>query len=256
VRAQAITDATSVWIDSVSVAYRRPRAVAGSVREAVGNAFTRRGTNEFWALRDVSARIRRGEVLGVIGANGSGKSTLLKALAQVVPPTTGRVVVRGRVAPLIELGAGFHPELSALENVVLHGALLGQDPRVLRATAREVTEFAGVEDFATAPIRTFSSGMLARLAFAVSTTCDPDVLLIDEVLAVGDQAFQDRSGERIRHLLTRGAAVALVSHDLDAILRLSQRVLWLDHGDPMAYGHPASVVSAYLSHGAQAEGAA
>src|SRR5690606_35653554 len=148
---------------------------------------------------------------------------LLKALAQVIPPTAGRVVVRGRVAPLIELGAGFHPELSALENVVLHGSLLGQDPGPLRRQANEVVEFAGVEDFATAPVRTFSSGMLARLAFAVATTCEPDVVLVDEVLAVGDQAFQDRSSARIAELLQRGAAVALVSHDLPALVRLSNR---------------------------------
>ncbi len=247
-----ITSETSVWVEDVSIAYRRPRAVAESIRGAASRLLhPRRDDRTFWAVRNLSLRISRGEVLGVIGANGSGKSTMLKSMAQVVPPTLGRVVVRGRVAPLIELGAGFHPELSALENVVLHGSLLGQDPRELRRIAHDVTEFAGVEDFASAPVRTFSSGMLARLAFAVSTTCEPDVLLIDEVLSVGDEAFQERSRERISGLLRRGSAVALVSHDLAAILQLSQRVLWMDRGDPIACGHPSSVVAAYRTHAIQ-----
>lgn len=253
-----ITDDTAVWVHELSVAYRRPRAVARSVRDALGSALRRRtaGDDEFWALREVSARICRGEVLGLVGANGSGKSTLLKVLAQVIPPTGGRVVVRGRLAPLIELGAGFHPELSALENVVLHGSLLGNDPATLRGRAGEVVAFAGLEDFAAAPVRTFSSGMLARLAFAVATTCEPDVLLIDEVLAVGDQEFQARSAERIGQLLRRGAAVALVSHDLPVVERLADRVLWLDQGDAMASGHPASVITAYRQQVDAHEGAA
>jgi ABC-type polysaccharide/polyol phosphate transport system ATPase subunit len=253
-----ITAETAVWAHELGVAYRRPRVVARSVREAVGNVWRSRrsGHDEFWALREVSVRIRRGEVLGVVGSNGSGKSTLLKAFAQVLPPTTGRVVVRGRVAPLIELGAGFHPELSALENVVLHGALLGQDPAVLRTRAEDVVDFAGVREFADAPVRTFSSGMLARLAFAVATECEPDVLLIDEVLAVGDQAFQERSGERIAQLLCRGAAVALVSHDLPVVERLADRVLWLDRGDALACGHPTSVIGWYLDGVTTSRGAA
>jgi ABC-type polysaccharide/polyol phosphate transport system ATPase subunit len=240
---------TAVVVHELSVAYRRPRARAGSVRAAVANlARLRIGVDEFWALRNVSLRIRRGEVLGVVGANGAGKSTLLKAIGAVLPPTGGRVLVRGRIAPLIELGAGFDPELSATENVVLQGAFLGEHPRTVRARAAEIVEYAGVEAFASEPLRTFSSGMLARLAFAVATTCDPDVLLVDEVLAVGDAEFQARSSERIARLLRRGAAVALVSHDLGALRSLSDRVLWLDRGDAVAAGHPGSVLHAYEAH--------
>lgn len=248
---------TAVWIDDLSVAYRRPRAAARSVREAVGNTVRLRvGSDPFWALRNVSARALRGEVLGVVGANGSGKSTLLKALARVLPPSGGRVVVRGRLAPLIELGAGFDSELSAFENVVLHGALLGQDPRRVKAMAGGIIEFAGVEAFASAPLRTFSSGMLARLAFSVSTTCEPDVLLIDEVLSVGDQDFQIRSQQRINELLGRGAAVVLVSHAAHTVQSLAHRVLWLDRGDPVAYGHPGTVLTAYAAQVSPEEGAA
>jgi ABC-type polysaccharide/polyol phosphate transport system ATPase subunit len=237
---------TVVWVRELDVSYRRRRYPATRVKDVATNIVRgRHGYDAYAALTDVSVRVRRGEVVGVIGANGAGKSTLLKVLAKVLPPTRGRVVVHGTVAPMIELGAGFDSELSAEENVVLYGALLGREPREVRRRATDTLAWAGLLDFAAEPLRTFSSGMLARLAFAIAADCDPDVVLIDEVLAVGDLAFRARSTERIGELVSGGAAVVLVSHAPEAIEALAHRVLWLDRGRVVACGRPTAVLDAY-----------
>jgi len=237
----------AIEIQDVSLAYRLPRHPSSSVKEFAILSLKRQVAYEnLWALRDVDLTVRRGELLGVVGPNGAGKSTLLKVLARVLPPTRGRVVVRGAVAPLIALGSGFHSELTGQENIVLHGAILGRSPAEMRRRARAIAEWAGVEKFLDAPLRTYSSGMLARLAFAISTDVVPEVLLIDEVLAVGDEAFRERSEARIRELMAGGAAVVLVSHGLPFIRALADRALWLDAGRVRAVGDPDEVVDSYV----------
>jgi ABC-2 type transport system ATP-binding protein len=237
----------AIDIQGLSLAYRLPRHPASSVKEFAILSLKRQVSYEnLWALQDVDLTVEPGELLAVIGPNGAGKSTLLKAMARVLPPTRGRVVVRGSVAPLIALGSGFHGELTGQENIVLHGAILGRSPREMRGRAPHIAGWAGVEDFLDAPLRTYSSGMLARLAFAIATDVAPEVLLVDEVLAVGDESFRERSEARIHELMRGGAAVVLVSHALEYVRPLADRALWLDHGRVMAAGDTSHVIDSYL----------
>jgi ABC-type polysaccharide/polyol phosphate transport system ATPase subunit len=198
-----------------------------------------------WALRGVSFTVRPSEILGIVGGNGAGKSTLMKTLARVLTPTEGRVVVRGTVAPLIELGAGFNAELTGRENIVLYGALLGSSPAAMRRLAPAIAEWAGLDDELDVPIRAYSSGMTARLAFATATAIVPRVLLVDEVLAVGDEAFRERSWDRIQEMMEAGTAVVLVSHELALIEALCGEALWLDHGSLRGCGAASDVVASY-----------
>jgi len=210
------------------------------------SAFRQRGwREEFWALRDVTFAVAPGEALGVIGANGSGKSTLLKLATRLLTPTSGRVAVEGRVAALLELGAGFHPELSGRDNVYLNASILGIPRRRVDERFADIVAFAGLERFVDTPVKRYSSGMQARLGFAVAVHVDPDVLLLDEVLAVGDLQFQERCLERIRALHAAGRTVLLVSHDLEAVQALCTRALWLHDGAVRALGTPGEVVAAY-----------
>lgn len=235
-----------VNVTDVSVAYRVTRGGGGSMKELAIRALKRQVRFEsLWAVRDVSFTLDRGDVLGVIGANGAGKTTLLKLLARVLPPTRGRVVVRGMVAPLIALGAGFNPELTGRENILLYGTILGHDPSWLRRQAGAIAEWADLADFLDVPLRSYSSGMLARLGFAIATQVEPDVLLVDEVMSVGDEVFRERSSQRITRMIDNGTAVVLVTHDLDAVTRLAQRALWLDEGRAVRLGDPGDVVAAY-----------
>lgn len=218
----------------------------GTFKEQVIRALRRRITvEELTAVADLSLRVDYGEVLGVIGDNGAGKSTLLKVIARVLPPTRGRVVVRGLVGPLIELGAGFNPELTATENVILYGAILGRSPREMEKRAPAIIEWAGLSEFSDVAVRVFSSGMLARLGFSVVTDIEPDVLLVDEVLSVGDQGFRDKSRERVAEVIERGAAAVLVSHDMQLIADLASRAIWLHRGRVRMEGTPDDVIAAY-----------
>lgn len=212
---------------------------------AIGLAKRQIKREELWAVKEVSFSLDPGHILGVIGPNGAGKSTLMKMVARVLPPTDGRMIVRGVVAPMIELGAGFNPEMSAYDNIVLYGTLLGRTPSQMRDRTDVIAEWAELTDFIDVPVRSFSSGMLARLGFAVATDIEPDVLVVDEVLSVGDTAFQEKSKARMRTLIDRGAAVLFVSHQLDTVKQMSNRVLWLDHGHSVMLGDPAEVVEAY-----------
>jgi ABC-type polysaccharide/polyol phosphate transport system ATPase subunit len=196
-------------------------------------------------VNDVSFEVHAGEVLGIIGPNGAGKSTLMKMMARVLPPTSGRIRVRGRISPMIELGAGFNAEQTARENIILYGTLLGRDARHMKAHCDQIAEWAGLREYLDVPIRAFSSGMVARLAFSVAVDVKPDVLLIDEILSVGDEAFQRRSSEKMSQMIEGGAAVVLVTHQMQQIRDRADRALWLDHGQVMLIGDPEKVVSEY-----------
>jgi ABC-2 type transport system ATP-binding protein len=237
---------SAVEVSGLSLAYRLSRHPSVTMKEHLIRALRRQVEYErLWALRDVTFSVEPGRVLGIVGPNGAGKTTLLKVITRVLPPTSGRVVVRGVVAPMIELGGGFDAELTGHENLVLYGAMLGQDPRVLRKQAGAVAEWAELESFMDVPLRSYSSGMLARLGFAVATLVRPDVLVVDEVLAVGDESFQARSQQRIGELLADGTAVVLVSHALDTVRRHADEALWLDRGRVVASGDPDDVVDSY-----------
>lgn len=236
----------AVELSSVALAYRLSRSRSSSLKEfAIHLAKRQVLFEEFFALQEVSFAVLPGEVLAIIGSNGAGKSTLMKVMARVLPPTEGRVLVRGRVAPMIELGAGFNMEMTGYENVVLYGSLLGRDAARMRKRATEIAAWAGLQASMDVPVRSYSSGMLARLAFSIAVDVEPDVLLVDEVLSVGDESFQRKSAARMDDLIRSGTAVVLVSHNLDQVLEKADRVVWLDAGRVRAVGEPGSVVRAY-----------
>lgn len=223
---------------------------AVSKRYSIGDRrglFSRGGAREtLWALRDVSVRVAPGESVGLIGHNGAGKTTLLRLLAGITRPSSGRVRTSGRVASLINLGAGFHPELSGRENVYLNGVILGLSRREVRARFDAIVDFADLGDYIDTPLKRYSSGMFARLGFAVAAFVDPDVLLVDEVLSVGDVAFQDRSIRKMLSFRDSGRAILFVSHNLSAVEMMCQRTIWLDHGTVRMEGPTVDVVRAYL----------
>jgi lipopolysaccharide transport system ATP-binding protein len=201
---------------------------------------------EIWALRNVSFDVRFGEVVGIIGANGAGKSTLLKVMSRISAPTEGRVVAHGRLATLLEVGTGFHPELTGRENVFLNGSLLGMRRREIAAKFDEIVQFSGVQRFLETPVKRYSSGMYVRLAFAVAAHLDPEVLLVDEVLSVGDAEFQRRCFEKMRDVTGEGRAVVFVSHGMTTVQQICQRVMLLEHGQVQMVDEPEAVVAAYL----------
>ena len=203
----------------------------------------------YQALKDLSFSITKGETVAIIGKNGAGKSTLLKLLAQVVPPTSGQLKVIGSVAPMIELGAGFNPELTGRENIIFYSALLGRDIKEVKARVEEIADWAGVTDHMDHQLRTFSSGMIARLAFSTATDQVPDLLLIDEVLSVGDGEFALKSKKRMQEIITSGTTVILVSHDLVTVAQLANRVIWLEKGVIKMVGNPSEVIAAYQLSG-------
>jgi ABC-type polysaccharide/polyol phosphate transport system ATPase subunit len=240
---------TVIRFDNVSKLFLLDNQRPSSFQETLVNAFHGRRNKSgesFWALRGVSFAVEAGESLALIGANGSGKSTALKLISRIILPTSGTVSVQGRVAALLELGAGFHPDLSGRENVALNGSILGLSRSFIRKQMDEIVAFSELQRFIDAPVRNYSSGMLMRLGFSVATAFQPDILIIDEVLAVGDQAFQDRCQRRIRDIQENGATVILVSHDLDSVRRLCKRAIWLDEGRARAAGPTAGVASQYL----------
>ncbi len=203
--------------------------------------------NEFWALRDVSFHIDKGDVLGIVGANGAGKSTLLKVISGVFEPTQGSVRVNGMIAPMLELGAGFDTELTARENVFLNGAVLGYGKQFLCEKYEEIVAFSQLADFMEVPVRNFSSGMLARLAFSISTLVEPEVLIVDEILSVGDAAFQKKSREKMQSMIDGGTTVLFVSHSIDNVREICNKVLWLDHGRSVLLGSTQEVCDKYMA---------
>ena len=204
-------------------------------------------TQEFWALRDVSFQVMRGQAFGIVGHNGAGKSTLLKHLSGIIRPTQGTLSVKGRLSALIEVGAGFHPDLTGRENIFLYGTILGMSREEIRRKFDAIVEFSGLEDFIDTPVKRYSSGMFARLGFSVSAHVEPDVLIIDEVLSVGDFLFQRKSLQRMKEILATGATVLFVSHNLRAMTDLCSRGLLLEHGQVALDGTAAEVARAYLA---------
>ena len=236
----------TIEITNVSLTYRVLKNKSSSLKELFRDVIRRKvRIQNYVALKDVTFTVDSGEVVAIIGKNGAGKSTLLKILAQVLPPTTGSVKVTGSIAPMIELGAGFHPEMTGTENVLFYSTLMGRDMNRTKSRTQAISEWAGVTDHMDFPLRTFSSGMEARLAFATATDETADVLLIDEVLSVGDADFQLKSGARMNELITKGAAVVLVSHDLSTVRRLAQKTIWLENGVVKMSGPTEQVVTAY-----------
>jgi ABC-2 type transport system ATP-binding protein/lipopolysaccharide transport system ATP-binding protein len=248
----------AIDVSHLSKRYRLGETIArGSIREAIMSFGRPRGpSEEIWSLRDVSFTVPDGDSLGIIGRNGAGKSTMLKILSRITEPTEGVARMRGRVGSLLEVGTGFHPELTGRENVFLNGVILGMGRHEVARRFDEIVAFAGVERFIDTPIKRFSSGMQLRLAFAVAAHLEPDILVVDEVLAVGDAEFQQRCIGRMAAAGREGRTVVFVSHDMDAISRLCRRCLWLDHGSTRAEGPTSQIIDRYLSDAARHSGVA
>ncbi len=202
---------------------------------------------EFWALKDVSFEMPPGQILGIVGRNGSGKSTLLKILSRVTEPTEGRAIIRGKTSSLLEVGTGFHPDLTGRENIFLNGAIIGMRRQEIARQFNDIVAFAELERFIDTPVKRYSSGMYVRLAFAIAAHTNPDVLIIDEALAVGDTNFKRKCLQKSKRVAEDGKTVIFVSHDMEIVRQLCDRVLWLSHGVIKAEGRPAEIVSRYLA---------
>jgi len=241
-----ITDEEVIRLENVSVQYRAPSERFNTFKEYAIRWIQGKVRHEsFMALQNVNVTVKHNEIFGIIGNNGAGKSTMLKLIARVLRPSTGRVCVKGRVAPLLELGAGFHPELSGRENVFLNGAMLGFTRAEMNRKFENILAFSEIGEFIEAPLRTYSSGMWARLGFSVAIDVDPDILILDEVLSVGDESFQRKCLNHIENSIKGHTTILFVSHNMTLVEDMCQRVLWLDHGQVKAVGEPKSVIEAY-----------
>ena len=237
---------TVIRLDNVSVRYRLPEERIGTFKEYMIRLLQNRMRyNSFLALNGVNINVQKGEIFGIVGRNGAGKSTLLKVISRVLVPTEGRVWIKGRVSPLLELGAGFHPELTGRENVYLNGTLLGHSRREIESHMEEITSFAELGAFIDAPLRTYSSGMVARLGFAVATTWKPEILILDEVLSVGDETFQLKCQERMESFRKDQVTSLLVTHNMTTVEALCNRAALIDHGIVKAVGTPEEIINKY-----------
>ncbi|MHC5034673.1 MAG: ABC transporter ATP-binding protein [Planctomycetota bacterium] len=231
---------------NLGIRYSLYRARTRSLKRTILQFLSRElERTQFWALRHVTLDLCEGDTLGVVGVNGAGKSTLCMALAQILEPDEGEVVVRGRVAPILRLGAGFNKDMTCRENIYLSGALMGYEPHEIREMQDDIVSFAELGDFVHNPVRTYSTGMQARLAFAIATSVDPDVLIVDETLSVGDAAFRKKSEARMRELMDRARAIVVVSHSGQTIRTLCSTALWLHKGEVRALGPTEDVVPQY-----------
>ena len=235
-----------IQAENVSMCYRMTYDRVKSIKEYLVQLLQGKiQYEEFWALKDVSFQVDRGEVLGIIGHNGAGKSTLLKVISGILKPTDGQIAVHGTVVPMLELGSGFDFDLTGRENIFLNGAILGYSEDFLRSKYDEIVAFSELGQFIDVPLRNYSSGMVVRLAFSVATVVDPDILIVDEILAVGDADFQAKSKARMLELMGGGTTVLFVSHSLDQIREMCDRVLWLDHGQIKMLGDTKTVCDEY-----------
>jgi len=236
-----------ITVDNVSMHFRMDKNHTTNLKEWVVSWLKRQQNyEEFYALQNVSFDVKRSEIFGIIGRNGAGKSTLLKVVSGIYKPTEGKAVSAGRIAPMLELGSGFDPELPGRDNIFLNGAILGFSEEFLKSRYDEIVAFSELGDFINMPIKTYSSGMMMRLAFSVATIIEPEILIVDEILAVGDASFQEKSRARMLELMSGGTTVLFVSHDLEQIRRMCDRVLWLERGQVMKIGETDEVCDAYL----------
>lgn len=237
-----------IQVNQVSMSFRMDKNKTTSLKEwMVTHLLGKQQYEEFHALSNVSFDVQRGEIIGIIGRNGAGKSTLLKVISGIYKPTKGTVVTAGRVAPMLELGSGFDPELSGHDNIFLNGAILGFSEEFLKSKYDSIVEFSELGEFIHMPIKTYSSGMMMRLAFSVATIIEPEILIVDEILSVGDASFQAKSKARMLNLMSSGTTVLFVSHDLGQIRDMCDRVIWLEHGTVLEVGSAEKVCSAYAS---------
>ena len=239
---------TVINVDNVSIKFNMSSERVDGLKEYMVKLAKRElFYKEFWALKDVSFEVKQGDVFGIVGLNGSGKSTLLKVVSGILKPTKGAVQIKGSISPLIELGAGFDMELTARENVVLNGLVLGYPKKDILAKMDEIIEFSELQEFMDVAVKNFSSGMVARLGFAIATTVQPDILIVDEILSVGDFLFQEKCEKRIKGMMDAGTTVLIVSHAIEQIERLCSHVLWLDKGKLIQIGDTERVCNAYKS---------
>ena len=235
-----------IEVRDVSMRFRMANDRISSIKEyAIARLRGKLKYNEFEALKHVSFDVKRGEVIGLIGHNGAGKSTMLKVISGILKPTEGSVIVRGNVAPMLELGSGFDFDMTGRENIFLNGAILGYSEEFLKSKYDEIVAFSEIGQFIDVPLRNYSSGMIARLAFSVATVIVPEVLIVDEVLSVGDASFQEKSRARMMELMSGGTTVLFVSHSLPQIREMCNRVAWLEHGEVQMYGETQAVCDAY-----------
>ena len=235
-------------IDNVSMKFNLGIEKDFSMKQAFVNALKgkkKKKSEDFWALSNVSFHIDKGEVVGLIGSNGAGKSTLLKVVSGVMKPTTGKVQVRGIISPMIELGAGFDPNLTARENIYLNGAILGYSKQFLDEKFNEIVEFSELRDFLEVPVKNFSSGMTAKLAFSIATIVNPEILIVDEILSVGDLKFQEKSKRKMMEMIKGGTTVLYVSHSMQSIEDLCTKVIWLEHGKIIKMGDTKKICKEY-----------
>ena len=241
---------SSIRVENLSIKFRIYHDRSPSLKDYFANLFKRKSQtaySDFWAVKNVSLEIRAGDRVGIVGHNGAGKSTLLKALCRVYESSDGLIAVDGRIAPLLEIGAGFHPEFTGRENIYLNGAILGYTKQQIRSIEPEVIAFAELEEFIDTPVKYYSTGMYMRLAFSLATAIHPDILVLDEIFAGGDAAFMEKAKARMHDLIDKADIMIMVSHDHQLVKSLCNRVIWIDHGKLVADGPPEDIVGRYLA---------
>ncbi len=241
-----MSDNSIIKLENVSICFKSYNDNIKSLKEFVTKTIKREiKSNVFWALQDVSFEINKGDVIGIMGRNGAGKSTLLKIISGIIKPTKGKVTVKGNIVPMLELGSGFDFDLTGRENIFLNGAILGYSEEFLNSKFDEIVEFSELGDFINAPIRNYSSGMMMRLAFSIATIVKPDIMIVDEILSVGDEAFQKKSFARMRELMSGGTTVLMVSHSTEQIRSMCNKAVWLDNKKVKMIGTAEEVCDAY-----------
>lgn len=239
-------DDTMIRVNDLGVCFRMDRNKTTNLKEYVVRALKRQNSyEEFWALRNITFDVKKGEVVGIIGHNGAGKSTLLKVISRIIEPAEGNIECYGRVVPMLELGSGFDYELTGGENIYLNGAVLGYTKKFIDDNYQAIVDYSEIGDFIHMPLKTYSSGMIARLAFSIATMVKPEILIVDEILAVGDEQFQMKSYHRMMNLMKGGTTVLFVSHNIGQIKQMCSRVLWIEHGQIQGFGETQLVCDQY-----------
>ena len=246
-----MANSTHIQIKNVSIAFRLYHNKSQSVKEWFLERLSKKNNlqyTEFLALKNISLDIKHGDRIGIVGHNGAGKSTLLKAICRIYEPTSGQISTTGRIAPLLEIGAGFNPELSGRENIYLNGAILGYPISTLKSIEHEIIEFTNLSEFIDSPVKYYSTGMYMKLAFAIATAVHPEILVLDELFAGGDAEFIEKAKARMMTFVEKSGIMVFVSHQPDLLLQLCNRIIWLDHGQIKADGSPKEIIQQYLDH--------